>query len=114
MAKKKYSSVRKTEEIELESPTGKAEPYFLMEMMGTDKEVWSSHIGKVFSGDGPYDYAGTQAKLIAMHLHDKNKNKLTEQQVIELLPSSVMQEMFEDCKKLSGLTKEEKDDEKNS
>ena len=130
----KFSIVRRTIPLQLESEDGEVLDYVLQELDGTGRDEFIRFISSrtKMSADGKKissDMSGMQSRLVSMHLHfaelehviDEATSetvavvrsigeRIPEEQV-KRLPSSLQSELFDLCQELSGLGVQKKDEE---
>jgi len=109
---------RKEIPVVLEDENGQEKKYTLKELSGAERNKYLNKMTNRVKTDrsgkamGIKSFDGFQADLLKLCLFDDEENPVTEE-MIEDLPASTQQEIFECAQKLSGLDMTVDEEEKN-
>ena len=115
--KKKYSKSLQEIPIELENDNGEVECYILRELTGPQREEYVDTCTKRVrrNPDGSVrgmDSKGLETLLISMSLYDSSGDNVKVEEM-KNWPSSLINGLYDDAARLSGLSKEAVKDAKN-
>lgn len=115
--KRRFRTVLREEEIELENKDGVVKEYIVREMMGDEKERWQTTQGdrvRIVDGKpaGIRDFKDMQPGLVARCLFEKETGKQMSIQEIRKWPASMLEDLYELCLDVCGFTKESQEEVK--
>jgi hypothetical protein len=115
---KKLSLALKQEKIELEDQSGNPVTYTVTELTGYEREQYMTDMGSKMKWTpdgkpaGMSSYIGSQTLLVQRSLRDAEGNRVNIE-TVKQWPQSVIEAIYEIAARLSALTKEAEDQEKN-